>query len=315
MNLSHLSPVWDASGLRGIAGEGYWFHRYLPGILSFKGSLLVTKTTTSFRQQGNMPLDENYQPRDRFPACIWTDPVRGLTLNSVALSGPGVAYTATWYSLVPEPFLISWMPIGTSLDEQIAEAQEFVYHIGRQRRVFVCNEFGIQFNVSCPNVGADLTALLEKTDMLLSILAELEVPIVVKLNLLVTPEAALKIAKHPACAGICIANSVPFGTVLPDSFWESTFPYGSPLEARNPDFKKGGLSGPPLFPHVRDWVSRFRRSDQETHVNAGGGVWHASHVDQLYAAGASSIFIGTVAMHRPWRVRGIIRRAHKVFGR
>jgi dihydroorotate dehydrogenase (NAD+) catalytic subunit len=314
--LNQFGPVWDAAGLRGFFGEGYWFHRLVPFWLSFEGSTLVTKTVTSQLRKGNMPLNDDWTPQDRFPLCIHTDWLRGNTLNSVGLSGPGVETlidSGGWVS-IQRPYMISWMPVETELDKKLIEAHHFVREIGQIMPFMLTPHLGIQFNVSCPNVGADHGELLEEADLILTILGTLRLPIVVKLNLLMSAGAADKLAHHPDCAGICIANTLPFGKVLSEEWWDRHYPGGSPLERRSMSFGKGGLSGPVLLPLVCDWVHRFRRINQETHVNAGGGVWHVSDVDSLKAVGADSIFIGTVAMHRPWRVPGIIRRAHELFG-
>lgn len=309
-----FGPVWDASGLRGFFGEGYWFHRLVPG-LSFTGSTFVAKTTTTYRNPGNMPLREDYTPLRRFPDCVYVDWLQGITLNSVRLSGPGaeaLLRTDRW-TQIREPFFLSWMPIGKTLEEQVEEANEFVRLLRHHPHFHLTNDLGLQLNVSCPNVGADLDAVLEKAETLLSILAELRLPIIVKLNLLVSPVVAARIAQHPACAGICITNTAPFGTVLDAEVWKRLFPNGSPLEKRNEEYGKGGLSGPLLLPYVVRWIEAFRLVGESTHVNAGGGIWHARDVDRLKEAGADSIFLGTVAMLRPWRVQSIITRAHEVF--
>jgi len=205
------------------------------------------------------------------------------------------------------------MPIGKQLEDQIEEAEEFVRILRDYGPFLPSRQVGIQLNVSCPNVGADLSAVVEKAHTMLSILKILGMPIVVKINLLVSAHAAAVIAQHPACAGLCMTNTVPFGQFLPKELWDEYFPDGSPLLKRNEKYNGGGLSGPLLLKCVEDWLKGFRLIDKETYVNAGGGVWCADHVNVLRAAGANSIFIGSVAMHRPWRVRSIIRRAHVVF--
>lgn len=315
--LDTFGPVWDAAGLRGFFGEGYWFHRLARFWLSFEGSTFVSKTVTSFPHEGNMPLTEAWTPKELRPRCIYDDWPRGHTINSVGLSGPGIralAVTGRWQR-ISEPFFISWMPVKKGFEERVVEAEAFVQEMRYSLGLTSSRQVGIQFNVSCPNVGADYEKLLGEAEHLLSILQMLGLPIVVKLNLLMSPEKARALARHPACAGLCISNTLPFGTLLEERWWQERYPYGSPLERRSESYGKGGLSGPVLFPLVRDWVHHFRRDDPVTYINAGGGVWHKSNVDDLREAGANSVFIGTVAMHRPWRVPGIINRAYEVFSR
>lgn len=313
MNITKtFGPVWDASGLRGFFGEGYWFHRYVPG-LDFSRSTFVAKTTTTDPNPGNMELRADFTPFGLFPDCVYVDWFRGVTLNAVGLSGPGAEalFETERWERIRDPFFISWMPIGKTPEEQCREAHAFVELIKNRKHFKLAYDIGIQLNVSCPNVGAtlDQEAVLEKAEILLSILGELHLPIIVKLNLLVSPVTAARIAAHGACAGICITNTAPFGTVLPKEEWERLFPHGSPLQ----QYGGGGLSGPLLLPFVEEWVAAFRIVGGSKHVNAGGGIWRADNVDRLKKAGADSIFIGSVAMHRPWRVHSIIERAHQVF--
>lgn len=307
-----FGPVWDASGLRGFFREGYWYHRFVPG-LDFTGSTFVAKTTTTYPNQGNMELEDDFTPTRLFPDCVWIDWRRGITLNAVGLSGPGVRallQTNRWHD-IRDPYFISWMPVAKNLEDQINEAKDFVGMLRKLPHFFLASDIGIQLNVSCPNVGAvlDQDAVLEKAEALLSILGELREPIIVKLNLLVSPITAARIAAHPACSGLCITNTAPFGTVLPKEEWGRLFPHGSPLQR----YGGGGLSGPLLLPYVEAWIKALRLAGESIYVNAGGGIWHANDVNRLKEAGADSIFIGTVAMLRPWRVKGIIKRAHEVF--
>jgi dihydroorotate dehydrogenase len=87
----------------------------------------------------------------------------------------------------------------------------------------------------------------------------------------------------------------------------------SPLEERG--FSAGGLGGAPLLPLVADWVKRVRVAGFTKHINAGGGVLCANDVDTLADAGADSVFLGSIAMLRGWRVRSAIKRAHKRLGK
>ena len=312
MGLSVFGPVWDGCGVRGFSGEGYWFHKWVPG-LSFDGSTFVAKTITRHPNIGNMKLRSDYTPKYLLPDCISVYPFSGVALNSVGLSGPGIEAflkTGRWQS-IQKPFFLSFMPISKDGEgAQEREATGFVEILGPELPDFASEYLGLQLNVTCPNVGANLGTVVKKAEKFLSLLAPLQIPIVVKLNLLVSPEAALEIAKHPATSGICIANTIPFGE-LPDRIpWKGYFPDGSPLVKR--DYGGGGLSGTPLLPLVAEWVARFRKRDANTYINAGGGVMHADDVDVLMNEGANSIFFATVAMLRPWRVPSIIARAHEI---
>ncbi len=303
--------VWTASGAVGWFNEGYWFHRIVPGF-SFEHATPVAKTTTLYATPGNMELRADFTPRRLFPDCIWVDPLRAIGLNAVGLSGPGLHHllnTGMW-QVISTPHMLSLMPTANEAGDQEREIHGFVRQLGGWLSMFRTQP-GIQLNISCPNVKADLSALIAKAEKFLDILAGLQLPVVVKLNLLVSPEAAASIAAHPACSAILMGNTVPFGE-LPDLIdWKRLFPNGSPLAKRK--YQPGGLSGAPLLPLVTEWVAAFRELNHETHVNAGGGILHSRDLRQLKEYGADSVSLGSVAMLRPWRVQNIIRTARETF--
>lgn len=325
-----FGPCLDASGTRGFFGRGYLFHRipFIGGMIwDFKGSTFVAKTTTTYANIGNMPLrgsKDDFEPFHWFPKCIWSDIQSQIMLNSVALAGPGalVLFGENKWQQRGGPFMLSWMPIGHEHQWE-KQARGFVsawkitapnaLHLPRD------GEVGLQVNITCPNTGADLAKLADKAHLLLDILQELGVPLMVKLNLLVDPRHAVIIASHPACDGICISNTVPFGE-LPDKIdWEELFPIGSPLRRRHEEYGGGGLSGKPLLPLVAEWLVQAFDAGLEKPVNAGGGILEADDVDYLVEAGGlrrrvDSVFIGSIAILNPLGIRSTIRRAHKLLG-
>jgi dihydroorotate dehydrogenase len=308
------------SGTQGFYGEGYAFHHYpfLRKWLTFKGAAFVSKTTTAFPTPGNMRLRADYQPRSFKPDCIWVDLRRGMALNAVGLSGPGanaLFKRGHWQARAEKdflPFMISFMPTGTTLEEKVAATHEFVRGWKMWMQVAFRHKVAIQLNISCPNVKADFTALLQEVARYLEILAELGVPIVVKINLLVTPEAAVEITRHPACAGLCVSNTIPFGE-LPDQIpWKQWFPNGSPLEKRG--YGPGGLSGKPMLPILAKWFGKALKVGLEKPATVGGGILRPYDVNMLKGFGLrpgyDSISIGSIAMLRPWNVPATIERAH-----
>src|SRR6056297_590629 len=92
----NFGNVFAASGSLNFFGEGYWFHRFLkilfPGMFDFSGATFIAKTTPYDLNPGNMPLNEELQPQERKPKCIWVAPVKKIALNSVGLSSPGAEY-------------------------------------------------------------------------------------------------------------------------------------------------------------------------------------------------------------------------------
>lgn len=320
-----FGPCLDAAGTRGFFGRGYRFHRIPlvgPMIWNFTGSTFVAKTTTTPIQYGNMPLrgsEYDFEPERWFPPCVWSDTQAQIALNAVGLSGPGAYQLMAqqkWQKRT-EPFMVSWAPVGTETEWE-AQARRFVrdwgIHMSGQKL-----QVGLQVSLSCPNTGTDLAKLVQKAHLLLDILQQLCVPIVVKLNLLVDPARAVKIAEHPACDALCISNTVPFGELPGEIDWDQFFPTGSPLVRRNPAFGNGGLSGKPLLPLVIDWLQRAFDAGFKKPVNAGGGILEANDVDWLVKRavlrrGIDSIFIGSIAILNPLDIRPTIRRAHKLLG-
>ena len=308
--------ILGASGVQGFFGEGYPFHRLLgPLGPDFTGMGFVAKTTTLYKNQGNMPLTKDYEPKELKPRCIWLSPWRMTPLNVVGLSGPGAQELLNrfkWQGRA-EPFTISFMPIGGTLEERLEETRRFTAVLKRHLDMFrgkVC----LQINITCPNVGLDTAKLVAEITQLLDIAAELGIPLVPKLNLLVPPKTAVEISKHPACDAICTTNSIPFGKMENEIRWGKIFPNGSPLKQRG--FKEGGLSGPYLLPLVAQWIDRAYEAGMEKPMNVGGGIMHSSYIEYLMEyglrPGIDSVFIGSVAMLRPWRVQGIIKHANQI---
>ena len=320
-----FGPCLDAPGTRGFFGRGYPFHRIpLVGgmIWNFSGSTFVAKTTTTTARVGNMPLrgsKYDFEPYHLFPKCIWSDMTRQIALNSVALSGPGahVLFAQQKWQKRTEPFMLSWMPIGDE-NTWVRQANDFVDTWKEfTPSTSTTSKVGLQVNITCPSTGADLAKLAEKVHILLDILQVLNVPLMVKLNLLVDPAHAVKISEHHACDAICISNTIPFGELPEKVNWKELFPIGSPLARRHAAYGGGGLSGKPLLPLVVNWLERAFDAGLKKPVNAGGGILEANDVNFLVQRamlrpGVDSVFIGSIAMLNPLGIRSTIRCAHEL---
>jgi dihydroorotate dehydrogenase len=135
---------------------------------------------------------------------------------------------------------------------------------------------------------------------------------------------ANSIAKHPACDALDITNTIPFGakTDPPIPWWrysswrtlKGLLGIKSPLWYRNFNYgrvdeekQQGGLSGKPIYPVLCLWVKKFHEiNNPRVPVIAGGGIFSPRDAIHLLQIGASAVSLGTVAMLRPWKVRGII---------
>ena len=319
LNGINFGPCSVMSGTLGFFGEGYFFHRIplMRHWLNFDGATFVTKTTTAYENAGNTPYagpEKNYGPRELKPKSIWVTPWgwrKGFILNSVGLSGPGceeLFETSQWQRR-GDAYMVSFMPTGGSREEKIAGTQYFADR-WKHWMMSSASRIAIQLNISCPNVKADLSELIKEAGDYLNTLGELGVPVIVKINVLMAPEAAVELSQHQHCAGLCVSNTIPFGE-LPDQIpWGKWFPNGSPLK----HLGGGGLSGAPILPILTQWLRGVFRAGLDKPVNAGGGILHPNDVNRLVGAGLragiDSVAFGSVAILRPWNVRPIIERAH-----
>lgn len=310
-----FNRVWNASGARGFFGEGYWFHRFVPG-LDWKGATFVAKTTTLEPRAGNMPLTPSWRPKALFPKCVVVKPWKGVALNSVGLSGPGAKALlgrGTWQKRT-DPFFLSFMAVAPFRSERLEEATAFSRLLAHHRRQFRA-PFGLQVNLSCPNTKHDTQDLGREAAELLDRVKEyLEgVPIVAKVNVLFPPEECKRLKWF--CDGISVSNTIPWGRLPGRIDWRGLFsiPKGqaltSPLTRRG--FSPGGLSGAPLLRLVTKWIQAARSADYGGHLNGGGGILRPEDADVLLVAGANSVSLGTMAMLRGWRVRETIRQINR----
>ena len=141
--------------------------------------------------------------------------------------------------------------------------------------------------------------------------AGLDVPVMAKLSVTQPVAEARAIAEHPACDALCVSNTIPWGEMGDRIDWDRLFGARSPLER----FGGGGLSGTPLLPLVAQWVAEARREGIAAPINAGGGILGPPDADVLRQAGATSIFVGTIAMLRGWRLARTIQHANRLFAR
>jgi len=313
--------VFLASGVLNFFGEGWWYHRIyklIPGF-SLNNTAFITKTATLLIREGNMPLRVNFQPKELMPACIKIYPIKGIVLNSVGLSGPGIQSLldiGDWQK-IQKPFFISFMAVGWTQEERQDEIKQFVDLLGENLPNF-STRVGLEINISCPNTEHNCSDLIQEAVSQLQIVNKLSVPLVIKLNILSTPESVKEICNSGLCDAIECSNTIPWGK-LPDKVdWKGIFGMTtSPLA----HLGGGGLSGWPLTTIVTDWIKRIREVGITIPIIAGGGIGCRAFISDYYKrdilayknAGANGIAIGTVIIVRPWMVERIIRYGNKIF--
>lgn len=278
-----------------------------------------------------MPVKgDGVTPAKLFPKCVKVKWFKGVALNSVGLTGPGAEalFQMGRWQEITEPFLFSFMSVAKDPAERLHELKAYCALLKNYELVLKA-PFGLQINFSCPNTGLDPAILAQEVGGALAdarlILGE-KTPIMPKFNAVTPPEVVKSIQGH--CDAVCISNTIPWGK-LPDKInwhrlfnlpcdegaslaWDDDPRMLSPLA----DLGGGGLSGAPLLPIIADWIRRARDIGVDLPINAGGGIMCVNDIHKLIGAGISfhrdSIFLGSVAFLRPWRVRGLIKRAHRL---
>ncbi|MDO8486234.1 MAG: hypothetical protein Q7S77_00860 [Candidatus Staskawiczbacteria bacterium] len=300
--------VWGASGVQGFFGEGYWFHKpwSLFG-LDLSNMTFVSKTVTLLSREGNMPLTQYYTPKNMFPRCVRVQLWNGIIINSVGLSNPGLGAllsTDKWQKRA-KPFLISIMSLAGTQQKRLEEFRIMVNMIGFYKNSFSA-PFGLQINLSCPNTGHNPSELINESAKVLEIASVLDVPLVPKYSIASAPiEAVLQLNDHPDCDAICVSNTLPFGWIGLD--WEKVWGSKvSPLVRLG----GGGLSGKTLRPLVCEYIARLRNAGFTKPINGGGGILCPGDVNHYHHVDVSSIFLGSIAVLRPWRVKKTINRAN-----
>jgi dihydroorotate dehydrogenase len=307
--------VFNASGALNFFGQGWNYHHIFKPLFgkrfSFNGSTFNAKTSTVCGRYGNMPLKRNLQPKEIAPRCVKVYPFKKMILNAVGLSGPG------WEALLEsgelqkliDNFVISVMAIGKTYNIRMKELELFVemllYYLPEFKAKIV-----IENNITCPNVKHNLSVLLREKSAQLIILARLHTPIILKVNALTPIEVIRGVWLKGEADAICCSNTIPWEQ-LPDKInWKKLFGSSvSPLA----DMGGGGLSGEPLLPIVADWIKCVRDSGIDIPIIGGGGILKKEDVKTLKDAGANAVFIGSVAILRPWRVQGIIQYANQLY--
>jgi dihydroorotate dehydrogenase len=230
----------------------------------------------------------------------------------VGLSGPGAEalFKARRWQKLTEPFMLSFMSVAEDTSRRLNELKAFCHILRRWQLTFQA-PVGLQINFSCPNVGLDTNHLLGEIAINLiearKILGE-KIPLIPKINALVPPLTVRRLQGH--CDAVCVSNTLPWGSFGDQIKWNTLFNSShSPLK----HFGGGGLSGAPLLPIVVDWVREAKDIGLDIPINAGGGILRPDDVNKLVSVGLDlrhdSVFIGSAAILRPWRVKRIIGRA------
>jgi len=313
-----------ASGVLGWFGEGYWYHRIFERCIPFfketmAGLDFVSKTTTWQENKGNLLLDENFEPKERFPDCIKVYPFHGMILKAEDFSGPGFkALLATGkYSRIKRPaYGISFMPVGRTLEDMLWETRFFrdklIESIAKEK---IKLPIWLQLNQSCPNLKNQVQSLAPTKEilrMLQPLSTNYNIVIDLKVNLLASNYEIKDLYQNNLFDILTVSNTIKFGTEVPDLNWRRIFWWrkDSPLAK----YGGGGLSGQPLFSAVCNKILSLRHHyGIHMPIKASGGISSVSRVRTIKACGADAIEFATVITLRPWRVYRLVKEARRIF--
>jgi dihydroorotate dehydrogenase len=313
----YFPPALGASGVQGFFGDKrypeYKHSRIVNAIWGnvFKDMAFVAKTATVSPNAGNVKLN-GFAFKKLLPGAIYPMPFKKAALNAVGLSNPGFENLLSYgiWQSKSEPFMLSFMPIRKKGGERITETRDFVILLKKHLPKFMA-KFALQVNFSCPNIGHDQRELIGEASQILDILSELEVPLVPKINPVLLPQIALQIMEHKYCDALCFSNSIPYGEFAKEIDWSKYSVHGrSPLVFRG--YPSGGLSGAPIFPVVKRWLTEFSKLKGNVKpIIAGGGVMTKDNVRVLCSfPNVKAISIGSVAFIKPWEIKSIIRECY-----
>jgi len=311
-----FGPVLDASGARGFFGDGYPFHRRFRRVgLDFTGSAFVAKTATLAKKTGFLLYHpDGVTPLESRPDCVIVRFRQGIVLNAVGLGNPGIdkLLAANRWQEFERPFFISIIPILEKREWRLQEFVAMMRAIRAHRRKFR-SRFGLQISLPDATIGFDAGPFVDEMTELLSVAAHFlpDVPLMPKFSVETPPEAMPPVAGSEHCHAICVSNALHWGSMYDRISWREIFGSDeSPLKL----YGGGSMSGAPLLPFVTDWVKKARCLGITKPINAGGGILDFDDARTLFDAGADSVFLGSIAILRGWRVRKTIAAIRKNFG-
>ena len=288
-----------------------------PMWLSFDDTTETTKTITAFVQKGNMPMRANgTTPLDFHPHCIYVDMSKGVAVNNVALSGPGIVAILKRGILQQKEgvIILSIMAIGKTKEERDKEIAYIVSTLFSHLPNFKAKVIG-QINISCPNTDHELELYIEEVFGWVQSLRMIGIPLTVKISCLTPPEVVVRLAE--VFDAIFAINTLPFNELTPKE--REKYFYNakeSPLMKYQDEFEvkgAGGVSGEVLLERGLAYLRELKERGISIPIVYGGGILKPEDVDAAKATGADAISLGSIIMTKPWNLRKVIHRAHVIF--
>ncbi len=290
LRYGHQMDFACAAGALGYAGEGYWWEKPLrkAGLVRPTEITVITKTLTLAPRKGNLRW-----------WCPWrcVRPLGGGSyVNAVGLTNPGffawLDYWPKWAKKMGHKLVVSIAP------EDPEQAMTMMDLLATEEAVV-----GVQLNSSCPNVAQKSAE--EKIGWLVRVLAGVlgprktsGLPVFLKLGYTDPLEKLIGLLDE-FVDGYEVINTVPWPT------YAGTAP--SPLARYG---LVGGVSGPAIVIEARRALA-LARSLTSLPIISGGGVSNLSEIRLRHDLGAQAITIGSLFLHRPWQVRGLVAAARE----
>ncbi len=307
-----------ASGVLGLNGKGYWFHKPFKYFgADFRYLTTVFKTITFDEHKGNMSLDrDRLTPREAIPDCIHVDLRKRLMLNAVDLSNPGLRFMlqSGVYQAQERPFIISLATTASDFVMACRDIRDCLKFLHETPGGFKA-PFGVELDVSCSNQKQSI----EDQEHFIAYLVEdvgpfargLGIPFIVKLNVFSSPTLARRLSF--SADALCVSNAIHWNRLTIEERAELFGTIESPLA----DYGGGALSGPPLFQRTLEWHRQVRKcwpAKSNAKLIFCGGLWDRATIEQA-SQYADACQLGSVCSQRPYKVRGLSLHGHTIFSR
>jgi len=268
----------NGSGARGFFGDS----NIITGETCDWGyATFVTKTCTLLPNKGNETRD-----------CIRTYPEKGLVLNAVGLSNPGIdalLKKGVWQSF-NSPFIVSVGFVGKTEKERQKEA----VGLSKRLREAEIAHMAVEVNGSCPNVSSlsstELKGLVEQ-------IATSERPVLLKISLEQNVDDIAKLTCDTNIDGVSLSNAIKWRSSTISFDWDSLSDSRSPLQ----HLGGGALSGAQeTFEKVLSTTRKLVETMPKNKcVVAGGGIRCLHDAESLLKAGASAVSIWSLCCFDP----------------
>jgi dihydroorotate dehydrogenase len=207
---------------------------------------------------------------------------------------------------ITTPFFISITSRAQTKEERLAELGQMIAVL-HERKSEMGVSFGLELDFSWPDDAFDQNELSDEIREAIVQASVLDIPLVVKISILMAPDIASDILTLEKCDAISLSNSIPWNA-FPDDAKKIFFRSKTSPLAR---FGDGRISGKYLLHLTAEWVKQFRRGGSRKPILADGGILRARDVQEMQEAGVTAIILCSIYDLRPWNILNVIRQIKK----